>query len=54
MANFYTFWVKSEMLAAAAVPGFAALLPHSVVDEKKFKANLSSGNEMAMASICSQ
>lgn len=54
MASFYTFWVKSETLAAATVPGFAALLSHSVVDEKKFKANSSSGNEMAMARICSQ
>lgn len=45
MASFYTFWVKSEMLAAATVPGFAALLSHTVVDEEKFKV---------MASICSQ
>lgn len=54
MASFYTFWVKSDKLAAATVPGFATLLSHSVVDKKKIKANSSSGNEMAMASICSQ
>lgn len=52
MASFYTFWVKSDKLAAATVPGFATLLSHSV-DEKKFEANSSSGSEMAMASICS-
>lgn len=40
MASFYTFWVKSDKLAVATVPGFATLLSHGVVDEKKIQGKL--------------